>query len=371
MSEAKRRVNGALCFAPDADPEPPVADGDDPDDTAFRMKVARDVMRATGFYHTLVRGDSVQAAVEDETKGLEQGMRKFSTCTLPVLNFLDIPNAALVDAICQEALPVDRDRCKSYLSNRPAGIALITGPVSWRSLDTRDTRSDQQCCQAGTGKTTAACLAVVAMIHNPTIGKVFGSGPTNIAVSNFAVRLYAIGASVVNRYNQTTTADRRAHRPLVVRGFRLSEECKAFRSVVEGGNADDSAAPKASWSPASTWSYALSPANWLLVVLGSKAARDSVAKNAVRELHEDDHPGLYDLRTELRTKFPGLGQLVRGEIDWQQYKEGHMISTEEVETLFRRIIGQADVVLSAPSQSCEDGSPYLPSCQARRQGHCR
>ncbi|KAK1835642.1 P-loop containing nucleoside triphosphate hydrolase protein [Podospora conica] len=330
MQDTKRKVEGALCFAPNANPVPPFADDDE--DGAFRMKLARDVMRGIGFYHTLTRsGTGEDQGPEGATANL----------TLPIVNFLNV-NDVLLGAIVSEALPADQDRVKSYLSKRHLGIGLIAAP-------------------AGTGKTTALCQAILAMVFNPDIGRVFASGPTNIAVSNLAHRLYQRGVVVVDRYN-TAAADK-IRRPLVVRGFRLQEESRAFRNVLEHGAADDNAAPKGPWVSGSVWTYALTPVNWLLVVLRSKAARESKSESAALELHEDDHPALHKLRTELESplsKYARLSQLVQGEIDWSEYKRGpgNIVTDDELESLLRRIISYADVVLSTPSQSCADGSPY-------------
>lgn len=197
------------------------------------------------------------------------------------------------------------------------------------------------------------------MVFHPDIGKVFASGPTNIAVSNLANRLYQRGVVVVNQYN-AVAADK-IRRPLVVRGFRLGEEVKAFKNVLKFGAADDSAAPKGFWAPDSVWTYAMTPVNWLLVVLRSKAARDSKSQDAALELHEDDHPALHALREELErpeSNCARMSELLQGKMSWTDYNQGQSITDEDIEGLFRRIIAHADVVLSTPSQSCVDGSPY-------------
>jgi hypothetical protein len=141
----------------------------------------------------------------------------------------------------------------------------------------------------------------LAMVFNPEIGKVYGSGPTHVAINNFAERLYQTGASVVERCNAGKKDDEpRARRPLVVRGYKLMDEVAAFRNILKSGVADNSAAPKRFWYPPSDWSYALSVANWLLVLLGSKAAKNSQCKSAVTEIDLDDAASMRSSRPRLR-----------------------------------------------------------------------
>lgn len=193
------------------------------------------------------------------------------------------------------------------------------------------------------------------MVFNSTIGKVFGSGPTHVAVSNFAERLYRRGAHVVERSNATAGADLRACRPLVVRGYRLDHEIQAFKNVLENGKADNSAAPRFPWAAPSRWTFPLSAANWLLVVLGSKATQESLAKNAATELHPDDAHFLHALQAELNGTsecLVCLRKLARKEISWLEYTNGPTIKDEEILRLLERIIHNANVVLTTPAAAC-------------------
>ena len=198
------------------------------------------------------------------------------------------------------------------------------------------------------------------MVFNPTIRRVYGSGPTHIAVSNFANRLYSRGGAVVDRAN----AGRKEHhfrvrRPLVVRGYLMAHEVQAFINVLKYGTADSSAAPRRQFKAASRWQLALSPTNWLLAVVRSKSLLASPDRDAVKSLHQDDSPRLFELQAELDgEEFPQrLGQLARGEISWLDYTQGTMVQADEIQDLLVRVVKAADVVLTTPAGSCN--KPFL------------
>lgn len=295
------------------------------------MRIHRDlVCGGTGLYDILVPRPDMK--IVSQMIGQPDTLEICQIRSVPAVNFLDIPDKSLVDALVLEAISEDVERYRTYLSNRPFGLGLIAAP-------------------GGTGKTTALCEATLAMVFNSNIRKVFGSGPTHVAVSNFAERLYCRGAVVVDRCNvEKRGTETRVRRPLVVRGQRLDREVEAFINVLKSDSADDSAVACLSWTPTSNWTYALSPVNWLLVTIGSEAARRSTTKHAVVNLHPDDSKFLHDLRNEMDQdeSWSRFFQVVRGEIDWQQYRLGEVIEDNEIEKLLIRIISNADVVLTTP-----------------------
>jgi hypothetical protein len=63
-----------------------------------------------------------------------------------------------------------------------------------------------------------------------SLGKIFVSAPSNVAVDNIAHRINEIGASVAERYNDGKGEHDldRARRPLVVRVYLQQQEKKAF-----------------------------------------------------------------------------------------------------------------------------------------------
>ncbi|KAK1996619.1 hypothetical protein LX36DRAFT_108763 [Colletotrichum falcatum] len=51
------------------------------------------------------------------------------TRRLPIVNFIRVGNTTYIDVIVEEALSVDRERFRLYLSHRPLGLGMITaGP---------------------------------------------------------------------------------------------------------------------------------------------------------------------------------------------------------------------------------------------------
>jgi hypothetical protein len=192
----------------------------------------------------------------------------------------------------------------------------------------------------------------LAMFFNPDINKIFGSGPTHVAINNFAERLYQRGAAVVERCNAgKKDGEPRVRRPLVVRGHKLKHEVIAFKNILKSAVADNSAAPETHWSPPSHWVYALSAANWLSVLLGSKAAKDSRSEPAVKELSPDDSASIEELRDELSGSpdYARVRELARGEISWLDYSQGMMLADSDIEALLGKIITRADVLLTTPA----------------------
>ncbi|KAK0710984.1 P-loop containing nucleoside triphosphate hydrolase protein [Lasiosphaeris hirsuta] len=295
------------------------------------MRIHRDlVCGGIGLYDILVPRPDMK--IVSQMIGQPKNLEICQIRSVPAVNFLDIPDKTLVDALVLEAIPEDVERYQTYLRHRPFGLGLIAAP-------------------GGTGKTTALCEATLSMVFNKSIRKVFGSGPTHVAISNFAERLYCRGAVVVSRCNaKKKGTETRVRRPFVVRGQRLDREVEAFLNVLKYSSAGDSAIACLPWTPASSWTYALSPVNWLLVAIGSDAAKRSTTKHAVLNLHPDDSQFLHDLRNEIGQdkSWSGFCQVVRGEINWHQYKLGGAIDDDEIEKLLIRIIRNADVVLATP-----------------------
>jgi hypothetical protein len=115
-------VDAISQFHPDAEPTNPVACGipNDADPRAIspeikdRMDLHQAVMLGDGFYKWMVHPDAVS---------LDKPGAKLRR--LPVVNFLAFDDKQYADAIVEEALPVDRNRFRRYLSDRPLGIGII------------------------------------------------------------------------------------------------------------------------------------------------------------------------------------------------------------------------------------------------------
>ncbi|KAM0201621.1 hypothetical protein ACHAPI_001667 [Fusarium lateritium] len=255
---------------------------------------------------------------------------------IPTINFLNIEDQAYIDCIVEEALPEDRFRFRKYLSNRPLGLGMITAG-------------------AGFGKTTAGAAATLAM--QAKLGKILCSGPTNVAIDNFAARLARRDEATIDRYNKGKAAEdpgRRRYK-LIIRGYNPSQEVAAITSLLQDPKCGDDAVPPSSWKLPSQWKLNLSCAFWLLLVLRSPAVG--------RELRSDDHPALHALqkRIDTRADLLSLRQVATGTITWDEYKVAVKTSelfVEDVRSLVGPIVENAEILCVTPAAS-ENCKPYL------------
>jgi hypothetical protein len=188
-------------------------------------------------------------------------------------------------------------------------------------------------------------------------GKVYGSGPTNAAVTNFAERFYKVGSQVTRRCNEAAPSQGALayRRSLVVRGYSERAETDAFFEILRSGVADDTAPTQRRPTKSVRWKLSLSASGWLLAVLGSKALACSGAEVAMRELDPADAAFLHDLRREYvdagATDGPmkRLLQVAQGEISWEEYSGDSMVPAQMIGNGMRRIINAADVVMTTPA----------------------
>ncbi|KAG7128172.1 putative ATP-dependent helicase like protein [Verticillium longisporum] len=324
----QQKVVGLKAFEPMAESTNAVVSGSK-EETADKMSLHRAVMRGTGFWDWM-RGIDPATNI---TSGLaamplkRQPLPKLRE--LPVVNFLDIGDVDYVNALLHEALPKDRVRFKGYLSHRPLGLGMMTaGP--------------------GFGKTTAIATATLCM--QAKLYRIFCSGPTNVAVDNFADRLDQTTSSVCKRYNtgkQQEDPTRMRHR-LVVRAFRMQDEFAAVMHLLRYP-ISESDGPRIPIAKTSRWRFNLSISSWLLAVLGSRAV-------GVRELTPDDSEGLFILRAciEERPQYSNLLAVAKGEIGWDEYVLSGVLQKDAVHALLKAIIEAADIVCATPSMAAED-----------------
>lgn len=95
-----------------------------------------------------------------------------------------------------------------------------------------------------------------------SLGPILASGPSNVAVDNFAERLDKVTTAVCDRYNKGKPhgAEDQARRRLVVRGYRLEHKYSAFLHLLEEPTDADNAAPSREWGNPSQWKLHLSVA---------------------------------------------------------------------------------------------------------------
>ncbi|RSM00399.1 hypothetical protein CEP52_009151 [Fusarium oligoseptatum] len=282
------------------------------DELEFRMSLHRALVLGSGFWSVLRtfkhRPGSSPAPV--------------TLPCIPEVNLLDIEDAALMDALMLEILPADRARFRQYFSKRALGLGLMTaGP--------------------GFGKTTALSVATLGMAES--LGPIFASAPTHVAVDHFAARLYAISSSVVDRHNRGKPERGRIRRQLVIRGYDEEEYEALQRLLRDAQETDDATADP--WKRPGRWNIHLSKAYWLLICTRSRAVPsldpcDSIAIHRLQRQIDQD-PKLVRLR-----------RVASGTISWEEYANGKMVDKNVIEALFRRILEAADIVCTTPAQSC-------------------
>ncbi|KAL7759722.1 hypothetical protein ACKLNR_009812 [Fusarium oxysporum f. sp. zingiberi] len=344
LQETERKVEAVCEFLPTAAPTSLIR-GESPEDSKPRsdreklvMSLHRDLMRGDGFWKTMVAPGGMEMLEDDMAQmGINNQGKRMRLQTLPSVNLLRGPNAEWIDALMTEALEVDRERFRRYLSNCPLGLGLITaGP--------------------GFGKTTAVALATLGMAAS--VGRVLGSGPTHVAVNNLCARIDVVTCRVTAKYNSGKQPVDRLHRALVVRGHKLRDEVAAFKNLLEKPDLGDDAAPVGTWGLRSKWKLHLSAAYWLLVCLGSDA----------RLLHEDDSIKLHELHKSL-AESSGLARLrdrVSGKITWEEYaNNGETVGKAELEDLVQRIVEAADILCTLPALAHTEDILHRWKLQAR------
>ena len=194
-------------------------------------------------------------------------------------------------------------------------------------------------------------------------GRVLCSGPSNVAVDNFARRLDRVSASVAaacNRGKEEGDSARARHR-LVVRAYRFRDEVAAFENLLREPHKGDDAAPRA-FRGASKWQLHLSLAFWLLVLLRSQAT-------GVRELHADDPETLHirQLEVDSREDLTSLRAVATGQASWDEYVQGDAgpaATDKQIARLMGDILEAADMLCTTPP--CQSPARSTPSGRGRR-----
>lgn len=176
-----------------------------------------------------------------------------------------------------------------------------------------------------------------------TLGPIFASAPTHVAVNTFAARLYAVSSNVADRYNTGKREKHRIRRKLVVRGYN-EEEYEAFQRLLRDSNAADGAG-SGPWKKPGAWKLHLSKAYWLLMCLRSPTTPG---------LHHSDSAAVHRLQRRLDKdhRLARLRGVISGLISWEVYISGKMVDKNIIEGLFSQILEAADIVCTTPAQSC-------------------
>ncbi|KAF5249312.1 hypothetical protein FANTH_5393 [Fusarium anthophilum] len=227
-----------------------------------KMDLHRSVLRGAGFYDWMIKTES-------------PGKWR----TLPTINILDIEDQTYIDAVLEMALFQDRARFATYLSDRPLGIGIITGPP-------------------GAGKTSMGATAALAL--QAKVGKVLCSGPTNTAVDGFAYRLNKHTWDITEKLNAGKSLDEssRYRRKVIVRPYSFDQELNAFYTLLKkpelGKEVLDDRKFTGEPNRHVDWKLQLSVAYWLLLLMRSSALdrvlepEDSLSLHKMQQDIDDD-----------------------------------------------------------------------------------
>ncbi|KAL0936330.1 DNA helicase [Colletotrichum truncatum] len=284
-------------------------------------------MMGSGF-HEYMSGQGLTETLAATSLEMNEQIQVRQWRDLPVVNFLSGLDQDLVDSLCEEALPDDRVRFKAYLSEKLLGIGIITaGP--------------------GFGKTTAVAAAALAM--RLSLGPTACSAPSHVAITNLAERLDRTSISVSQRINNRKASQdsSRARQTFILRVFKLENEYKAFLALLKKPGSGDKAAPKIRGTPVK-WTFNLSLAYWLLVLLKSPAT--------TRRLVSDDSLALQAIQRDLdvRQDFRYVRELCANRIDYDEFSSCSQPSKDAVLKVFHRLIDAADMLCTTPSMFCNE-----------------
>lgn len=114
---------------------------------------------------------------------------------------------------------------------------------------------------------------MVTLTLSYSVGRVPASAALNVAITNFAARLFAIENQTVDLCNKGKGEDdgTRVRRKLIIRAHALKDEIRAFQTLLKRPSDGDDAAPNHKWRLDSQWHAYLSPAWYLLGILRSPA----------------------------------------------------------------------------------------------------
>ncbi|KAF4418336.1 putative helicase MAGATAMA 3 [Colletotrichum fructicola] len=326
-------------------PPPPEEAGSQCDVSTFssRAHLARLTMRGQGYAEWMM---AMRPPVPAPAAG-DQGVTEFTEPTVfatinkSVLPFRPVPkksylpgrDARYEQALASVCLPEDRKRWPVFLREVLLGLAIITaGP--------------------GYGKTTEMARNILAMEYS--FGRVFCTAPSNVAVTNLAVRTYRITMAVCDRHNDNLPDETpRARHRMILRGYKRKDEVAAFSSLLKDPKLGDAAAPR-KFGGISHWRLDLSLALWVLVLLRSPF---------VRELHDDDKKELHELQHEVHARgdWTSLRDMATGRISWDAYAGNSGCPPDHMETvqiIMDRLVAMADVLATTPAMIVNANEVY-------------
>ncbi|KAL8380788.1 hypothetical protein RB595_005194 [Gaeumannomyces hyphopodioides] len=168
--------------------------------------------------------------------------------------------------------------------------------------------------------------------------KLFGSGPSHAAVSNFADRFDTIARRVIARYNKGLEEAKQQSNLVAVRGYNPQEEYTGLMSLLGEPSKPKAARP-------SRWALPLTPSFYILLALGSEEVRPRTKEDAYLV-------GRIQRAILGTTRGDNFAKLVRKKITWSEYCALGEDDTPDYRfmcKLFDFVVSQAAAVFTTPS----------------------
>ena len=280
-----------------------------------------DLLTGSGFSALLYPPEPVVELKLDETNDAEAITRAMEAKiiqrhqhSLPRVNIFELDSSfkyRLLKTLEEGVGSAMWERFRKYVGLTRLGIVLIDG-------------------FAGSGKTEMGSHVAFLLMAS---GPIYCATPTHVATTNFANRLFKLGANLSKKLG--------CHLPLIVRGYNVQRDLDAFEAVVSEGSL--SSVEKGT----TIWRMPLSPCEWLLKVVGAGGY----------ELAVEDPESLHAMRVKYLTepRYHYLREFVRGVLGFYARQPSVPECKETVEEawkaanhLLSAIVLEADAVCTTP-----------------------
>ena len=193
-------------------------------------------------------------------------------------------------------------------------------------------------------------LATIVLFMAARLNKVLVLGPTNVAITNAAERIYAVSSRVIGRLNKGKPIDQPNYpRHVVIRAYNIKVELEAFRHILQHpGDVKNAGVSRYDFQ------LPLSRAFWLLVLFGA---------TDIGRLDDEDSLALHDVKKTLEHPvFEPVRERLSSKISWDEYldREDKKSTSAEgtcrdnVENAIKYLVGIADIICTTPACSEND-----------------
>lgn len=185
-----------------------------------------------------------------------------------------------------------------------------------------------------------------------SLGSILCSGPSDIAVDNFAERTEKLDDAAVAHINQDKAEGKtRYRRKVIIQANTLSQELMAFKKFLEDPSPGNGASPETFGRNKSKWQSERSLAAVALRTLGSHVGRPLDGDDSLR-LHELRH------NWEKADKFAPLILRAQGKLGWDQFVVSGWNTDDALESFLQQILVVADLLFTTPSAGSTDYSSW-------------